>query len=219
MSAEQALQILSISAALIASGGISAFSLFSIPMLKSQPASRSLPMVRWLFSRGSHIFPTAGILSSSSFFLLTYLSLPPSTPLSSFQSLFRAAVHGQPAYFLAASVLCISIAPITSFLMIPTNFTLIRMNEEMGGTRSQKSAEWRREKGGAARSADASVDGEDDVNQWKDLSPPQQKTGRESSEKEDAEVRALLDKFAWLNALRAVAIGAGGVVGLMGVMA
>ncbi|EUC42974.1 hypothetical protein COCMIDRAFT_102114 [Bipolaris oryzae ATCC 44560] len=219
MSAEQALQILSISTALIASGGISAFSLFSIPILKSQPASRSLPMVRWLFSRGSHIFPTAGILSSSSFLLLTYLSLPPSTPLSSPQSLFHAALHGRPAYFLAASILCISIAPITSLLMIPTNFTLIRMNEELGGSRSQKSAEWRSEKGVEARSADQSVEGEQDVSQWKDLSPPQEKTGRESSEKEDEEVRVLLGKFERLNALRALAIGVGGVVGLMGVTA
>ncbi|EUC38260.1 hypothetical protein COCCADRAFT_83568 [Bipolaris zeicola 26-R-13] len=218
MSAEQALQILSISTALIASGGISAFSLFSIPMLKSQPASRSLPMVRWLFSRGSHIFPTAGILSSTSFLLLTYLSLL-SSSTSSLQTLFSAATHGRPAYFLAASALCISIAPITSLLMIPTNFTLIKINEELGGTRSEKSAEWRRERGVEARSADESVEGEEDVSQWKDLSPPQEKTGRESSQKEDEEVRALLEKFTRWNALRAVAIGAGGVVGLMGVMA
>lgn len=103
--------------------------------------------------------------------------------------------------------------------MIPTNFTLIKMNEELGGTRSEKSAEWRRERGVEARSADESVEGEEDVSQWKDLSPPQEKTGRESSQKEDEEVRALLEKFTRLNALRAVAIGAGGVVGLMGVMA
>lgn len=92
------------------------------------------------------------------------------------------------------------------------------MNEELGGTRSEKSAEWRSERGSGARSADASVDGEEDVSQWKDLSPPQEKTARQSSEKEDIEVRALLEKFSRLNALRAVAIGAGGVVGLMGVM-
>ncbi|ORY07934.1 hypothetical protein BCR34DRAFT_16188 [Clohesyomyces aquaticus] len=55
----QALQIIGVSTALMASGGIACLSLFDIPLLSSQPASRSLPQIRWLFSRGSHIFPAA----------------------------------------------------------------------------------------------------------------------------------------------------------------
>jgi hypothetical protein len=176
-------------------------------------------MVRWLFSRGSHIFPTAGILSCSSFAYLAYDSLPASALSSSFQTLLQHAVRGKSGYYLAASALCIGIAPITSFAMIPTNFTLIQKNEELGGSRSAASAEYREKKGVEGRSADASVDGKDDVSQWKDLSPPQEKTKRESSEEEDREVNELLDKFAKLNMLRALVIGAGGVVGLMGALA
>ena len=103
--------------------------------------------------------------------------------------------------------------------MIPTNFTLIAKNEELGGSRSAKSAAYREEKGLEARSADDSVDSKKDVSQWKDLSGPQEKTQRESSEEEDREVRELLEKFAKLNMLRAVAIAAGGMVGLMGALA
>ncbi|USP78927.1 hypothetical protein yc1106_06201 [Curvularia clavata] len=212
------LEVLSISTALIASGGIASFSLFDIPILKSQPASRSLPMVRWLFSRGSHIFPTAGILSSAGFCFLSYYSIP-SSSRTSLGSILSAASQGKSEYYALAALLCISIAPITSGLMIPTNFTLIAKNEELGGSRSAKSAEYREEKGLEARTADDSVDSKQDVSQWRDLSGPQEKTQRESTEEEDKEVRQLLEKFAKLNMLRAVAIAAGGMVGLMGALA
>jgi hypothetical protein len=126
-------------------------------------------------------------------------------------------IKGQPGYYLAASILCISIAPLTS-LMIPTNFTLIRKNEELGGSRSAKSAQYRKERGSATRDADQSVNGRDDVSQWTDFSAPQGKTERESGKRDDEEVGVLLDTFWRWNLVRAVAIGVGGVVGLMGAL-
>lgn len=103
--------------------------------------------------------------------------------------------------------------------MLPTNFTLIAKNEELGGARSAASAEYREEQGAQARSADASVDGKGDVSQWADVSVPQEKTEKQSSEREDREVQELLERFKRLNWMRAVVIGAGGVVGLVGALA
>ncbi|KAF1831010.1 hypothetical protein BDW02DRAFT_572481 [Decorospora gaudefroyi] len=218
-SATQALQILSISTSLLAAGGIASLSLFNIPLLKSQPASRSLPSLRWLFSRGSHIFPTAAGLSSSGFAYLAYTSLPPSPgPSTSISTTLRHACAGKPGMYAAAAVLCISIAPITGF-MVPTNFELIAKNEQLGGTRSAASAQHRASVGSKTRSAEESVDSKDDVSQWTDLSVPQEKTEKESGAEMDREVRVLLDKFSKLNMVRAVAIGVGGVVGLMGALA
>jgi len=220
MSATQAVQILSVATALIASGGIATLSFFDIPMLKSQPASRSLPMTRWLFSRGSHVFPTAAVASASGFLYLTYTSLPPSA-LSSLSTLASSAMRGQAGLYLLVAALSISIAPWTSLVMIPTNFTLIQKNEELGGSRSRKSARYQKKNGGevGAKSAEESVEGEDDISQWRDLSGPMEKTEKESSREMDEVVDGLLDKFAGLNLVRAVLIGAGGVVGLVGLLA
>ncbi|KAK0270642.1 hypothetical protein LTR35_010850 [Friedmanniomyces endolithicus] len=71
-----AAQLLSISIALLASGGIASLSLFNVPLLQSQPASRSLPQTRWLFSRGSHTFPQAAFLSSAGFAYLAWTAVP-----------------------------------------------------------------------------------------------------------------------------------------------
>jgi hypothetical protein len=218
MSATQTIQIFSITTALIASGGIASLSLFDIPLLQSQPASRSLPMIRWLFSRGSHIFPTAAALSTSGFAYLAYTSLPQAA-MQSFSTLLEHAVKGKPALYLAAAALSISIAPITSLAMIPTNFALIKMNEELGGAHSADSAAYRKKTGSKERSAEESVNNKDDVSQWTDLSVPQERTAKGSSKEQDKEVGELLDKFGKLNMLRAVAIGAGGIVGLMGALA
>jgi hypothetical protein len=174
-------------------------------------------MIRWLFSRGSHTFPTAAITSASGFIYLAYNSLPASS-INSTSSLLQHAAKGKPGLYLAAAVLSFSIAPITSF-MIPTNFALIQKNEELGGSRSAASAEYREKAGSKERSADESVNSKDDVSQWKDLSVPQEKTERESSKSEDKEVNDLLDRFGKLNMLRAVAIGSGGIVGLMAALA
>jgi hypothetical protein len=102
--------------------------------------------------------------------------------------------------------------------MIPTNFALIKKNEELGGSRSKASAEYREKAGSKERSADESVDSKDDVSQWRDLSVPQEQTARKSSPAEDQEVNELLDKFGKLNMLRAVAIGSGGIVGLIALL-
>ena len=133
-------------------------------------------------------------------------------------SLVQHAMKGKPGYYLTAAALSFGIAPITRF-MIPTNFTLIRKNEELGGSRSAASASYREKTRSNARSADESVDSKDDVSHWKDLSVPQEKTKKESSKEEDKEVEKLLAKFGKLNMVRAIAIGAGGIVGLMGALA
>lgn len=110
----------------------------------------------------------------------------------------------------------LSIAPWTSLVMIPTNFKLIEMNEDKGGKRSEKSAREGKKGGG---SAECSVDGVGEVSQFTDLSGPQEKTDQESTAAENQKVKALLEKFGILNAMRAGLIGAGGVVGLVTALA
>jgi hypothetical protein len=96
--------------------------------------------------------------------------------------------------------------------MIPTNFALIKENNKLGGSRSEKAAR----EGGAStdRSAWESVKGTGEGFEFTDLSGPQEQTERGSMAEEDEKVRELLEKFRWLNLVRAVLIGAGGVVGL-----
>lgn len=96
--------------------------------------------------------------------------------------------------------------------MVPTNFRLIELNERLGGARSERSA---REKGvkAGAKSVEESVGGKGDVSQFGDLSGPMGKTVEETSESEDREVEELLGKFGKLNFVRAVLLGAGGMVG------
>lgn len=95
--------------------------------------------------------------------------------------------------------------------MIPTNFTLIKENNKLGGTRSEKASEYDTS---TDRSAWESVKGTDEGFEFADLSGPQEQTERESTVEEDEKVRELLERFRWLNLVRAVLIGAGGVVGL-----
>jgi len=96
--------------------------------------------------------------------------------------------------------------------MIPTNFTLIKKNEDLGGARSEKSANEGGMKGG--KTAEESVEGKGGVNEFTDLSGPLGKTEREGTEEEERQVKELLGKFGWMNASRAALIGAGGLVGL-----
>ena len=197
----------------MAAGGIAAYSIFDTPVLQSQPASRSLPSIRWLFSRGSHIFPQAAFLSSACFAYLAVNALIPGTPILTQLLTFggkSAIIHG----YLAASALTFSIAPVTS-VMIPTNFALIEMNEDKGGARSQASADQRQEGMSGGRSAEDSVNGKGQAPQFTDLSGPQAKTDRDSSAEEDEKVRQLLTKFARLNLVRACLMIAGGLVGLL----
>jgi len=207
------IQLLSVSTALVGAGGIATLSAFDIPILQAQPASRSLPSTRWLFSRGSHVFPTAAFLSSAGFAYLSYAALPPNAaPL--LRALSFSKLGGRTIGYAAAAALSISIAPFTSIVMIPTNFELIKLNNGKGGARSEKSA--REQAGGDAmgRSAEASTNGEGEAPQFTDLSKPQERTKEDTTTAEDEEVKRLLAKFASLNTTRAILLGAGGVVGL-----
>ena len=205
-----AAQLFSISIALLASGGIASLSLFAVPLLQSQPASRSLPQTRWLFSRGSHTFPQAAFLSSAGFSYLAWTSAS-SGSFGDFIGL--VAKGGRVSGSVAAAVLTLSIAPVTMVGMIPTNFALIQKNEDLGGARSEKSARDGDAKPGL-RSAEESVNAKGVVAELTDLSGPQERTTEDSSEEDDREVRELLGKFAALNGVRAVLMGLGGVVGL-----
>lgn len=193
-----ATQIVSISTALVAAGGIATLSLFDIPELQSQPASRSLPSIQWLFSRGSHIFPQAAALSSAGFAYLAYNALPASS-----RPVLERMQHGDVPGYLAAAVLTISIAPWTTGVMVPTNFRIMEINQDKGGARSQKS-----------REVADSIPDKDAAGQFSDLSAPQEKTPQGMSQSEEEEVQSLLDKFNKLNAVRAVLMAVGGVVGL-----
>jgi len=208
-----AAQTIGISTAFVAAGGIAAFSIFDTPVLQSQPASRSLPAIRWLFSRGSHIFPQAAFLSSACFVYLATNALVPGTPvLTQLLTLGGKStiVHG----YLAASVLTFSIGPVTGF-MIPTNFALIEKNEKKGGARSQASANQRQDNSSDDRSASASVEGKGQAAEFTDLSGPQAETDQDSTPEEDQEVRQLLSKFGQMNLIRAGLMVAGGLVGLL----
>jgi hypothetical protein len=204
-----AAQVLSISVALVSAGGIAALSAFDIPELRSQPASRSLPVTRWLFSRGSHIFPQAAFISSAGFAYLATDAIP-SGQLS--RILEHAAKGGKVSGYLAAAALTFGIAPFTAFVMIPTNFTLIKKNEDLGGSRSEASA--KESNGSSGRSAEDSVWGKGQAAEFTDLSDPQGKTAKESSDRDEEEVKTLLTKFGTLNNVRAVLMGVGGLVGL-----
>ena len=116
--------------------------------------------------------------------------------------------------YLAAAALNFAIAPFTAMAMVPTNFALIEMNERKGGARSEKSAQ-EGSHGPGERSADDSVHGKGDINQFTDLSVPQGKAQMESTPEEDREVSELLGTFGRLNAVRALLGGIGGVAGLV----
>ena len=202
----------SITISLLSSGAIATLSLFDIPELQSQPASCSLPSIRWLFSRDSHIFPTTAFLSSAGFAYLAINALARGRTVLQLLSLGSngMAING----YLAAAALNIAIAPFTAMVMVLTNFALIEMNERRGGARSERSKQ-EGQFGAGERSAEDSVNAKDDISQFKDISGPQTKTERLSTPEEDEEVRTLLGKFGRLNAVRALLSGAGGVVGLV----
>lgn len=96
--------------------------------------------------------------------------------------------------------------------MIPTNFALIRENNKLGGARSKKAAA--ESDASADRTALDSVKGSGEGVEFTDLSGPQERTRDDSNQEQDEKVYKLLEKFRWLNLVRAVLIGAGGVVGL-----
>ncbi|KAI7362722.1 hypothetical protein KC354_g7051 [Hortaea werneckii] len=209
------IKTLSISTALLASGSIATLSLFNIPELQSQPASRSLPQIRWLFSRGSHIFPPASFISSAGFVYLAYLSSPTLTSRALGKTVRVALSSGEVKGYLVAAALTFSIAPFTAKVMIPTNFALIQLNADLGGARSEEAGRQGDARPGD-RSALDSVNGEGEgVGQWRDVSGPQEKTSRDGDEEDDRRARELLGKFGRLNLGRSVLIGLGGIVGLV----
>ena len=200
-----AVKVVSISVSLLASGGIATLSLFDIPELRAQPASRSLPSIRWLFSRGSHVFPSASLIASSGFAYLAY------DAAGNFGQLMRISKNAMKVNgYLSAAALTFSIALFTQ-VMLPTNFELIRMNMKKGGARSEKSA--RSEQHRSGKALDSSL-GKGEAAEFSDLGGPPAKTEDTSSDEDDEKVKELLDRFGKLNFVRAVLIGAGGVVGL-----
>ncbi|EKJ74581.1 hypothetical protein FPSE_05331 [Fusarium pseudograminearum CS3096] len=184
-------QVFSITTALVASGGIATLTFFDIPELQSQPAYRSLSAVRWLFSRGSHVFPSASIISTIGFIYSA------SVDNGSFSSLYSLSNNTSKANgFLLAAALSFGIEPFTQ-LMIPTNFALIRENNKLGGARSKKAAA--EGDASADRTALDSVKGSGEGFEFTDLSGPQERTTVDSNEEEDEKVYKLLEKFRWLN--------------------
>lgn len=121
---------------------------------------------------------------------------------------------GRVGGYLAAATLCFSIAPWTALVMIPTNFRLIQLNEDLGGTRSQNSANQENKQPGGL-TAEQSVDNKDQPNQLSDLSGPQTVTTSQSTPEQDREARELLSKFSQLNMVRSMLMGASGIVGLV----
>lgn len=203
-----------IGTAFLASGGIASLSLFNVPMLQSQPAERSLPQTRWLFSRGSHIFPQAANLSALSFTYLAYAALPPAKKawtqiLKVFYFNNGRIVNG----YVLAALLCLGIGPYTSFRMLETNFQIIQMNESAGGARSKKSAELNDLKASQARTARESVAGEGQAEEFEDVSGPQEVTLQSTTPEEDEKVRKLLGDFGRKNLVRAGLMALGGIVG------
>lgn len=210
----RAAQVIGVSTAFLAAGGIATLSLFDVPLLRSQPSNRSLPMIRWLFSRGSHIFPQAAVVSSTSFAYLAYNALP--SGQRTLPALLRSMGNGGKAgCYMTAAILTFGIAPFTMIAMIPTNFALIQKNEDRGGARSAQSAKMGATGG---HTAEESVDGKDDINQLTDLSGPQEKTKGKPTREEDDEVQDLIARFSRLNGVRAVLMGLGGFVGLIGAL-
>ncbi|KAK8034223.1 hypothetical protein PG993_009218 [Apiospora rasikravindrae] len=193
-----ALQAVSITSSLMVAGGIATMSLFDIPMLQAQPASRSLPSIRWLFSRGSHIMPTAAFAAGTGFVSLAFLAIPSPAAAATNNILTRVLAGTKTRGYLAAALCNFAIGPVTG-LMLPTNMALIKKNEEQGAR---------------GRSAKDSIAGKGEGNQFTDLGGPQEKTPLGSSEAEDEEVRGLLGKFAKMNAVRAAFCMIGGVIGL-----
>lgn len=225
-----ALQTTSISATLLTAGGIGTLSLFDVPIIRAQPASRALPATRWLFSRGSHVVPPTLVATGAAFLYLAYAAaagtapseggalLLSTTTTSRSASLLLLLLTTAPARYAAAAACNWAIALWTMRVMVPAvNFALIRKNADKGGVRSAAAARAtaNRESPGGARSAEDSVAGVGEgVGEWSDTSGPQEVTPLPSSAEEDAEVRALLDRFAWMNGVRAVLGMAGGVIAL-----
>ncbi|KAK4959533.1 hypothetical protein LTR66_010507 [Elasticomyces elasticus] len=119
MSEKQVLaaDILSTTTALLTSGAILSISLFEIPNLLSTPSTTSLPQLRALFSRGSHVVPPAASASLAIYAWLAYHA-------------DRAGHLDRRNGYVAAAVGVASIMPFTTLVMLPAaNGRLIEMEE------------------------------------------------------------------------------------------
>lgn len=141
------------------------------------------------------------VLSAAGFGYLAYKTLPVVT-------LKSLGTNG----YVSAALLAFSIAPFTPIVMIPNNFALIEKNEDLGGARSAANAKL----GPSGNTtAEESVDGKGQVSQFTDLSDPQTKTKQGSTTTDNEEVKEMLRKFQMQNMVRALLLGAGGIVGLI----
>ena len=71
--------------------------------------------MRWYFSRGSHVFPQAAVVSGAGFCYLAYHALP---TRSSLVSLLNPGSNGRVVNgYLLAAALVMSIAPITGIMV------------------------------------------------------------------------------------------------------
>lgn len=97
------------------------------------------------------------------------------------------------------------------------------MTEAKRGSRSERSGKEKdiaaAKTGTGEDAADVSVSGRGLPSQFSDLSRPQGKTDKDTTEEEDEKVKALLRKFGRENMVRAVLLGAGGVIGLISALA
>lgn len=103
--------------------------------------------------------------------------------------------------------------------MVPNNFASIKMNADKGRARNEKA--WAKDGPGVARpgrTAEDSVRGEEEGDEFTDWSGPQGKTRDASTREEDDEVRQRLAAFGRQNMVRAVLMAAGGIVGLVTVL-
>jgi hypothetical protein len=135
--------------------------------------------------------------------------------LASLSHLLQSPGGQRVSGYVTAAVLASSAAVYTSF-MTPNNFALIEYNERLGGSRSAKSAEVRKEQNiqPGELSFKDSIDGKGSANQWTDLSGPQTKTIKDSTPEQDKEVDGMLAYFQQQNMTRALLLASGGIVGL-----
>lgn len=153
--------------------------------------------------------------SSIGFIYLAYASLPAQIGTRPLAQILKAAAAGNARNYAVAALLSLGAGLYTS-RMIPNNFALIEYNERKGGARSAKSAEAQQKQNvqPGSRSAEASVQGKDDVNEFTDLTAPQGKSDIGSSSSENLEVQGLLAKFGRQNWNRALLLGSAGMLGL-----
>jgi len=113
------LQTVGITTSLLASGSILSFSAFDVPQLQNpgQATSSTLQNVRFIFSRGSHVFPYAATIAAGAFGLLAYMT-PEGPDFASIAS--PQEYQNTKSLYWTAAASALSILPYTVFFMLPT---------------------------------------------------------------------------------------------------